>query len=278
MASNRQLLGIGALGVLGYLVWKRGLLGGARGMVESADIAQQIAATSETDACGNAPYAAASYLYGAAGVADASGSGMPDMTNAQLSARIGGAATAVAGAINPIAGAVVGAGTAIATTLFTVFAAAPPDPVIRLLIAEMPYNWSVKSNDPGGPVYALDRCGYLHEVVGGLEQAGYERREIVAVNYKVFSMMPQGTTITHANMIEGIRMPRPASGRVLQSVLGNDIRYYLGRSTVLQWPGFPEAHIVGNTSPTTPIAGSPAMWAEIAGEYVPTHTESAGEF
>ncbi len=273
MATNRQLLGIGALGVLGYLAWKRGLLGGARGMVEQADIAQAIGdSQQEIDACGNAPMAAGSWLYASHGVADASGSGAPDMTNAQLSARIGGAATAVAGAINPIAGAVVGAGTAIATTLFTVFAAAPPDPVIRLVIAEMPYAWTERSNlPPEGGRWALDRCGYLHEILSGLEMAGYDNREVVAVGWKVFGMMPKGTPIMGAAEIDHVRMPRPADPAILRASLGQDVRFYIGRETRLRGPWDADSHV-------PPLAGSPAMWAAFAGEYTPTHTESAGEF
>lgn len=272
MASNRQILGIGALGVLGYLAYKKGLLGGTRGLVAQADAAEAIAARSELDACGNAPMSASAWLYGSHGIADASGSSAPDMTNARLSAQIGGAATSVAAAINPIAGVVVGAASAIATTLFTVFAAAPPDPVIRLVIGEMPYAWTAHSNiPPEGGLWALDRCGFRHEIVGGLEMAGYSSREVVAVNWKIFQMMPVGTPIETAAEIEAVRMPRPADPGILRASLGNDIRFYIGRETRLRGPWDADSHV-------PPLAGSPAMWAAFAGEYVPTHTESAGEY
>jgi hypothetical protein len=272
MASNRQILGIGALGVLGYLVWKRGLLGGARGMVESADIAQAIGdSQAEIDACGNAPLAAGSWLYAAHGVAEA-GSGAPDMTNARLAAQIGGGVAQIAGSINPVAGVVAGVGTAIATTLFSIFSSAPPDPVIRLVIAEMPYAWTARSNlPPEGGRWALDRCGYLHEILGDLGVAGYDNREVVAVNWKVFGMMPQSTPISDAGEIDHVRMPRPADPAILRATLGQDIRFYIGRETRLRGPWDADSRV-------PPLAGSPAMWAEFAGTYTPTHTESAGEF
>jgi hypothetical protein len=269
--SNRKVIGVGILGVVGYLAWKRGLFGGKQGLMSRADLAQDIVEENEIDACGNP--STSTYLYAQGGVASTLGTSMaPDMTNAQWSARIGGSATAIAAAINPIAGAVVGVASAVATTLFTVFAEAPPEPVLRLIIAEMPFNWKRGLNvPPGVPVYALDMCGYLHELMRGVEASGYSSREVIAVNWEVFYMIPKSTPIAHAAEIEGKRMPRPAAPDIIRGMLGNDARFYIGQEENLHGPWDPDAHV-------PPTAGSPAMWAEFREDYVPTYTPSPGEF
>lgn len=270
--SSAKTIGIVGLGVIGYLAWKRGLLGGSRGLIAQADIAQELTESSELDACGNSPMAASAWLYGSQGVAQATPGG-PDATGARIAATIGSGAAQIAGSINPIAGVALGAATLAATTLFSVFASQPPEPVIRLIIAEMPYAWTGRSNNPGAAnpgVWALDRCGYKHEVLD-FDQSGYLEREIVAVNWKVFSMLPEGEPIESAAEIEHVRMPRPADPAVLRRTLGTDIRFYIGREERLRGPWDADAQV-------PPMAGSPAMWAAIAGEYEPTYTPSAGEF
>jgi hypothetical protein len=256
-------------------MWKRGAFGGRQALIAGADTAQAIGDSAfELDACGNAPISAGAFYSTRSGVAMDEGPMAPDMTNARLAATIGGGATQIAAQVNPVAGAVVGAATVAATALFSIFSSSPPDPAVRFLIAEMPHNWTGRSNiPPGAVIYALDRCGYLHEVggEGDLQAGGWISREVIAVNWKVFQMMPIGDPIESAREIERARMPRPADAGVLRSMLGNDIRLYVGREERLRGPWDADAHI-------PPTAGSPAMWAEFAGSYVPTRTASPGEF
>lgn len=267
--SSTKTIGIVGLGVIAYLAYRKGLLGGARGAIAQADIAQQIAdSESEIDACGNSPMAASAWLYGSQGVAQAE---QRDMRTPQIVGAIGSGVTQIAGAINPIAGAAAAVVT-MGATLFSVFASQPPEPVIRLILAEMPYAWSGRSNNPSGNpgVYALDRCGYKHEILAW-NQSGYLEREIVAVNWKVFSMLPEGEPIYTAQEIEHVRMPRPADPAVLRRTLGTDIRFIIGQEDRVRGPWDPDSQV-------PPMAGSPAMWAAIAGEYEPTRTPSSGEF
>lgn len=269
--KRTKILGWAGLGVVGFLAWKRGLFGGARGVVAQADIAQQIAdSDAELDACGNSPMTASAWLYASRGVArdDLEVSRTPQIIGA-----VGGGVAAVAGAINPVAGAVASIAT-LGATMLSVFSSRPPDPVLRLIIMEMPYNWTGRSNTPMNvPAYAIDRCGYKHRLLTPIESGntGYLLREVVAVNWKVFAMLPEGAPINSAAEIDRVAMPRPGDAGILRATLGTDIRFIIGREERIRGPWDADANV-------PPLAGSPAMWAAFAGEYTPTHTASAGEF
>ena len=254
MATGRQIIGLGGLGLLAYFFMKK------KGAIEA-----------ENAAAGAAPALAASIVPNSA----LTGTPVtPSATTQQMIAKIGGAATMVAGSINPVAGAVVGAGTAVAGIIAGFFNSTPPEPVIRLLIAEKPYAaWDAGNIPPGATIYALDAFGYLHAVgsEGDLARAGYLDREVVAVNWKVFSMMPLAGSISSKAQLESTRMPRPADAQTLRGVLGNDIVFYLGNDTHARGPWDGDANV-------DPYPGSPAMWAAFAGNYVPTVTASAGEY
>lgn len=191
----------------------------------------------------------------------------------QLIGKIGGSAAAVVGAINPAAGAVVGAATVVASLVAGLFSSTPPDPVIRLLLAELPYpDWPVRSNlPPGARVYGPDAYGYLHPLQASLSAAGYLDREVVLVNSVVFSMMPIAAPYTLSAQLDPVAMPRPADGQIIRAVLGNSARFYLGRDLTLHGPW-------ESTANAEVIAGTPAAWEQIAGTYQPTVTASPGEY
>jgi hypothetical protein len=257
MATTRQILGLGLGGLLAYLVFRR------KSAIDAANAA----------AGQGVPAAALAASIVGSGVATATPV-TPGATTQQLIGKIGGAATAAAGSINPVAGAIVGGATAIAGVISSFFSSTPPEPVIRLLVTEIPHaGWQAGNIPPGATIYALDAFGYLHEVGGvqDLGPAGYLDREVVAVNWKVFAMMPIAGGISHASELEATRMPRPADARTLRGVLGNDIIFYLGRDTNAHGPWDRDANV-------EPYPGSPAMWAGFAGSYVPTVTASAGAY
>ncbi len=274
--NQKQTIALAGLGVVAYLAWRRGLFGGQTQIMVSADEALEIGRSGyELDACGNSPIGSGAYIYASGGVE--TGQAAPqDMTETRVVGQIGAGATKIAAMINPIAGAVTGIGAAVAAFV-SLFSSSPPDPVFRLIIAEMPFDWTnrsdggPRSNATAGPWYAVDRCGYLHELPHDFQGAGYIPREVVAINWKVFQMLPQGEPIGSSAEVERIRMPRPASPDVIRRVLGNDARFYTGQNEHLFGPWDPDAHL-------PPLAGSPAMWAEYAGEYEPTLTASPGDY
>lgn len=197
----------------------------------------------------------------------------PDQTAQQIRAAGGvaaGAASFIPGA-GPAIGTAIGAASSIAATIYSLFQGKPLDPVQHLLIQEMPFNYQGQENVMlGQPVFALDAYGYLHELSSDVNAAGYSWREIVAVNWKIFSMMPKAESIAHLAEMKGREMPRPSDPAVLRSVFGNDMRFKLGNSNDVHGPWEGTANV-------EPAIGSPAMWAAFAGEYVPTKTET-GQF
>ena len=252
--ETKKLLGLGLLGGVGYLLWKKGALPGMQAAASpgAASYAVEIAQSGIADPTREAP----------------------DYTAARTVSQVGQVASATVGAINPVAGAVVGIASGVAANIIGFFTGVPLEPVAEILIAEMPYAWSERSNiPPGSRIHALDRYGYLHPLVrqDDLGAAGYLDREVIAVNWKVFSMMPQAAAIAHRSELERTKMPRPSRVDVIRGVFGNDTRFYVGAEERVHGPWEASAIV-------TPLPGSPAMWADFARDYVPTHTDSPGEF
>jgi len=266
VAETRTILGVGILGLAAYLYWKR------QGEIDTANAQAQAqagpAGATGIAGAGQCTSGLADEMAAAVRALPA-GSNSAAKTEAIIKAA-GASATAIASAINPIAGAVVGAVSTIAAVVFPMFQGKPLDPVRNVLIQEQPYAYQDQNNFIGGqPVYALDRCGYLHQLLSEINTAGYSYRDVIAVNWEIFSMMPTiGTPITNRNdMINAkIDMPRPADADTLRAVLGNDIQFCLGADPTVHGPWEANANV-------QPLPGSPAEWVKFAGTYEPTHTD-----
>jgi hypothetical protein len=178
-----------------------------------------------------------------------------------------------AAAFIPVAGPFISAGIAaagaIASVIIGATAGKPLDSVNAILIAEMPYGYAGRTNvPPAARIYALDRYGWLWPLKA-VNECGWSWREVIAVNWKVFSMFPRGAQeVCDVRAIDPI--PRSADPSVLRSLFGNDIRFKLGASN--------DDHGPWEGQTVLPAPGSPAMWAELAGSYKPTVTASPGEF
>jgi hypothetical protein len=180
---------------------------------------------------------------------------------------------ATAAAFIPVAGPFISAGIAaagaIASIIIGATAGKPLDYVNAILITEMPYGYTGRDNiPPAATIYALDKYGWLWHL-NQVTECGWSWREVIAVNWKVFAMFPRGKeSICKIQEIDP--MPRSGDPAVLRGLFGNDIRFKLGNST--------DPHGPWEGGEVSPIPGSPAMWAEIAGGYEPTKVSSAGWF
>jgi hypothetical protein len=257
VASTKQILGLGLAGVLAYLLMKRSQAGAAPTTVAGSIAGGSVAATGALVAAPIQPNALPGQITAIGG------------TVAQATALIPGVGVPISAGISVATG--------IAATIAGIFGGhdVPPDPVARLLIQEQPYNYLGSSNFiEGAKVYAYDEYGYLHEVMAtSLAAAGYQNREVIAVDWKVFSMLQLGgTPISDARQLDQIAMPRPASPDLIRAVLGNDALFQIGQSLVIYGP-----HGPGNVA-VAPITGTPAWWSAQAGSYVPTQVVSPGEY
>ena len=272
MADTRTVLGVGVLGLAGYLYWKRSTEIDAANAQATAQVNAVRAGEATSGACTSGLLAEMQAAWKQQPPASASNA-------AAMVKQIGASATAVATAINPIAGAVVGVASTIAAAIFPMFQGKPLDPVRNILIQEQPYNYVEKDEAAirsannnvidGSQIYALDACGYLHALQNDVNAAGYSWRDIIAVNWEIFSMMPAiGTPITQVGDLinSKIAMPRPADAGTLRAVFGNDILFKLGSDNTVHGPWEAGANV-------PPLPGSPAEWVKIAGTYEPTQTE-----
>jgi len=183
------------------------------------------------------------------------------------------ALAATAAAFIPVAGPFISGGIAaagaIASIIIGATAGKPLDYVNAILITEMPYGYAGRDNiPPAATIYALDKYGWLWHL-NQVTECGWSWREVIAVNYRVFRMFPRGAA-SICKIQEIDPMPRSGDPAVLRGLFGNDIRFKLGNST--------DPHGPWEGGAVSPIPGSPAMWAEIAGGYEPTKVASPGFF
>jgi len=257
MASNRTIVGLGVLGLAAYLYWRR-----------TEELAASGPAASASGTVAGAGQCSTGLAAQMAAAVKALPPGSTPNTGAIIKT-VGASATAVASAVNPVAGAVVGVASVVAGTLFSIFQGKPLDPVVHILIQEQPYAYAERNNTiEGEPIYALDSCGYLHPLQAEVNAAGYSYRDIIAVNWEVFAMMPKiGTPVTSVADLRdaGIEMPRPSDAATLRGALGNDILFKLGTDNTVHGPWESDANV-------PPIPGSPAQWVAFAGQYDPTET------
>ena len=183
------------------------------------------------------------------------------------------ALAATAAAFIPVAGPFISGGIAaagaIASIIIGATAGKPLDYVNAILITEMPYGYAGRDNiPPAATIYALDKYGWLWHL-NQVTECGWSWREVIAVNYRVFRMFPRGAA-SICKIQEIDPMSRSGDPAVLRGLFGNDIRFKLGNST--------DPHGPWEGGAVSPIPGSPAMWAEIAGGYEPTKVASPGFF
>lgn len=191
-------------------------------------------------------------------------------TGASIGATFGPYGALIGGAVGAIGG-----------TLMTVFGSGTPlEPVSKILITQFPYAWPERSNIPQGNsggaieasrgIYALDRYGYLWQIGRPLGECGWMDREVIAVDWKVFSMMPKGNALI-CSPEEIDRMPRPVAADLLRGAFGNNIRFYTGSDPRVHGPWEAGANI-------PPIPGTPAQWSAIVGDYRPPRITSPGDW
>ncbi len=188
---------------------------------------------------------------------------------------------AIGASFGPVGAVIGGAVGAMGGAILSIFGGSdvPLEPVSKILITQFPYAYADQGNIPPGngvgadsskAIYALDRYGYLWPIGRPLNECGWLDREVIAVDWKVFTMMPKGNSaICHPEEID--RMPRPMSADLLRGAFGNDIRFYIGSERNVHGPWESSANVA-------PFPGTPAQWSAIVGDYKPPTVTTSGDW